>query len=491
MKIKILLASTCMMLVSTTYVDAKKPEKNYLPEAGDVTIGVNAIPFLNYLGNMFGKVQDNDINPAEIGGVPAFNKGVIPGLDNPTMSIFGKYFLTDKTAIRLNVGIGINSQTQSNYVQDDAALAEDPLSVDLVEDTYKYRNSGISVAVGYEWRRGGKRLQGFWGGQAILAYSNSKHFFGYGNAITELNQNPTSTNIWADADILIDENGNPIQTDANGYALCFSSTDSTVVKIDSGYIDLSGQETISTPAGSLHSVTIYGQYSGNTTNTTKEYTSSGTVIFSNKVSNVDVHAIGGGASGGFDRQDSSGYVGGIFCAGGAMGGSNVVLSAPFTSNTKYSLTVGKGGSAIVNTNSSTNPNNGSSSTFLTCTAQGGQGAGSGTGITGYPDEDRVQASANNGANSTYTRFNEGGEIFAGGDGGGAGWSNKPRPEEKGYGLGGTPNGGRGGWYYNRAATNGASGSRGGGGGGGTGIYGNTSGGSGAGGNGIVLVRYRY
>lgn len=206
MKIKILLASACMMLASTTYVDAKKPEKNYLPEAGDVTIGVNAIPFLNYLGNMFGKIQDNDINPVEIGGVPAFNKGVIPGLDNPTMSIFGKYFLTDKTAIRLNVGIGINSQTQSNYVQDDAAVAENPLSVDLVEDTYKYRNSGMSVAVGYEWRRGSKRLQGFWGGQAILAYSNSKHFFGYGNAITELNQNPTSTNAWAIADILIDEN---------------------------------------------------------------------------------------------------------------------------------------------------------------------------------------------------------------------------------------------------------------------------------------------
>ena len=206
MKIKILLASACMILASTTYVDAKKPEKDYLPEAGDVTIGVNAIPFLNYLGNMFGKVQDNDINPVEIGGVPAFNKGVIPGLDNPTMSIFGKYFLTDKTAIRLNVGIGINSQTQSNYVQDDAAVAENPLSVDLVEDTYKYRNSGMSVAVGYEWRRGSKRLQGFWGGQAILAYSNSKHFFGYGNAITELNQNPTSTNAWDYADILIDEN---------------------------------------------------------------------------------------------------------------------------------------------------------------------------------------------------------------------------------------------------------------------------------------------
>lgn len=186
MKIKILLASACMMLASTAYVDAKKPEKNYLPEAGDVTIGINAVPFLNYLGNMFGKTQNNSINPAEIGGVPA-----VPGLNNPTMSIFGKYFLTDQTALRLNVGVGINSTTQSNYVQDDAAVAEDPLSVDKVEDSYKYRNSGMSVAVGYEWRRGGKRLQGFWGGQAILAYSNSKHFFGYGNAITEVNQDPT------------------------------------------------------------------------------------------------------------------------------------------------------------------------------------------------------------------------------------------------------------------------------------------------------------
>lgn len=288
-----------------------------------------------------------------------------------------------------------------------------------------------------------------------------------------------------------DENGDPIQTDANGYALCFSSTDSTVVKIDSGYIDLSGQSTVATPAGSLHSVTIYGRYSGSATNTTKEYTSSDTVIFSSKVSNVDVHAIGGGASGGFFRMESSGYIGGNYCAGGSMGGSNVVLSAPFASNTKYSLTVGKGGAAIVNPSYPSYPNDGSSSTFLTCTAQGGVGAGTGTGITGYPNEDNIQASANNGANSTYTRFNEGGEVFAGGEGGGAGWRNTPRPEQKGYGLGGTPNGGRGGWYYNRSATNGAAGKRGGGGGGGVGNYGQTTGGSGAGGDGIVLVRYRY
>lgn len=214
MKIKILLASACMLLASTTYVDAKKPEKNYLPEAGDVTIGVNAVPFLNYLGNMFGKTEKNKINPEKIGGVPA-----VPGLDNPTMSIFGKYFLTDQTALRLNVGIGINSITQSQYVTDDAAAVNDPLSQDVVEDTYKYRNSGMSVAVGYEWRRGSKRLQGYWGGQAILAYSNSKHFFGYGNAITEVNQIPTAFaydkntseydySVWGVPENLPDINGN-------------------------------------------------------------------------------------------------------------------------------------------------------------------------------------------------------------------------------------------------------------------------------------------
>ena len=164
MKIKILLASACMMLASTTYVDAKKPEKNYLPEAGDVTIGVNAVPFLNYLGNVFGKSDKNKINPEKIGGVPA-----VPGLDNPTMSIFGKYFLTDQTALRLNVGIGINSITQSGYVTDDAAAVNNPLSVAEVEDTYKYRNSGMSIAVGYEWRRGSKRLQGFWGGTSYFS----------------------------------------------------------------------------------------------------------------------------------------------------------------------------------------------------------------------------------------------------------------------------------------------------------------------------------
>lgn len=186
MKTKTLLTSACMILVSTLYVDAKNPKKNYLPEAGDITIGVNAVPFLNYLGNCFGKTEKNEINTQSIGGVPA-----VPGLDNPTMSIFGKYFLTDQTALRLNVGIGVNSLTQGGYVQDDVAVEENPQSLDLVEDTYKYRKSGMSIAVGYEWRRGGRRLQGYWGGQAILAYSNSKHIFGYGNAITEDNQDPT------------------------------------------------------------------------------------------------------------------------------------------------------------------------------------------------------------------------------------------------------------------------------------------------------------
>lgn len=212
MKIKILLASACLMFASTSYVGAKdKPEKNYLPEAGDITLGINAVPFLNYLGNCFGKYNNNSINPKEIGGagIP-----VSPGLDNPTMSIFGKYFLTNSTAIRLNVGVGIDSKTQSKYVTDMAAAVNDPLSIAKVEDKYTFRTSGFSMAAGYEWRRGGKRLQGFWGGQAILAYSNTKHMFSYGNAITEINQNPSADTNWNITEI--GSNTNPTDNNVGG-----------------------------------------------------------------------------------------------------------------------------------------------------------------------------------------------------------------------------------------------------------------------------------
>lgn len=196
MKKYILFASACLLSLNL-FAQQDKPEKNYLPEEGDVTIGINAIPFLKYLGNCFSDAGDNTINAKKIGGVPSVGFPVAPGLQNPTISIFGKYFLTDQTALRLNVGIGIGSKTQRKYVQDDAALAADPLSAAQVEDSYKYRSTGFSMAVGYEWRRGGKRLQGFWGGQAVVAYSNGKHFFNYGNAITEINQTPSQTStVW-------------------------------------------------------------------------------------------------------------------------------------------------------------------------------------------------------------------------------------------------------------------------------------------------------
>ena len=196
MKKYILFASACLFSLNL-FAQQDKPEKNYLPEEGDVTIGINAIPFLKYLGNCFSDAGNNTINATDVGGVPSIGFPVAPGLQNPTISIFGKYFLTDQTALRLNVGIGIGSKTQRGYAPDDAALVADPLSVAQVEDSYKYRSTGFSLAAGYEWRRGGKRLQGFWGGQAVVAYSNSKHFFNYGNAITEINQTPSQTStVW-------------------------------------------------------------------------------------------------------------------------------------------------------------------------------------------------------------------------------------------------------------------------------------------------------
>lgn len=198
MKKYIILVSACLFTVSVFAQEAveenareTKKSKEYLPAQGDVTLGINMVPFLNYFGNLMNGNLNNSFPSDKIGGVPA-----VPGLENCDFSIFGKYFLTEKTAVRVNLGILAHTEKDKGYATDQAALASDPLSKALVEDSWKQNTSGFSLAVGYEWRRGYKRLQGFWGGQVILGYSTTKDKYTYGNAITEANQNPEVTNAY-------------------------------------------------------------------------------------------------------------------------------------------------------------------------------------------------------------------------------------------------------------------------------------------------------
>ena len=157
-------------------------KKQYLPEAGDWAIGFDAKPILNYFGNIFNGATDNSLAP--LGGEPTLNFG-------PTVSIMGKYMLTDEFAVKANLGVLVNTDKQAYYIQDDAATILDPLSNAKVADYRASRNTGLSLMAGGEYRLGKKRIQGVFGAGVLVGVRKNVVKYSYGNEMTTINQRPT------------------------------------------------------------------------------------------------------------------------------------------------------------------------------------------------------------------------------------------------------------------------------------------------------------
>lgn len=147
-----------------------------IPEAKDFAIGVDATPFLSYFGNVF----SNSGNPA-----PVFS-----GFNG---SLYGKYFLTDKTAVRVKLNLHLNTTQESATVRDDQKFASNPLDINATTVDYlDTKMSTFDLRLGYEMRRGYGRLQGFYGGEVLIGRNRTKSEYTYGNEMTSLNQSPTS-----------------------------------------------------------------------------------------------------------------------------------------------------------------------------------------------------------------------------------------------------------------------------------------------------------
>ncbi len=146
-----------------------------LPEANDLAISFDAVPFLNYVGNLFSGNTGVNISPGA------------NWVDPLTMTITGKKFITAKNAYRGTVRLGLLSAKVSAVVPE-AAPATPPIYPDPVptrEDVHKITQSNIGVGIGKEWRRGKTRLQGVYGAEAMLWRSSEKHTYEYGNALSE------------------------------------------------------------------------------------------------------------------------------------------------------------------------------------------------------------------------------------------------------------------------------------------------------------------
>jgi hypothetical protein len=164
----LMIALCAIALVNAQDLTSKKGVP-ILPEKGDYAIGIDAVPFFQYIGNMF---NANGFNPG-----PAFN------FTSPApMTIYGKYFKDAKTAYRSFIRIGYNAQTYKYLTPEDGSTAIPPATV---EDKMTKSNLAIQLGVGLEKRRGKGRVQGFYGGEAGIMFANENMIkYTYGNSLS-------------------------------------------------------------------------------------------------------------------------------------------------------------------------------------------------------------------------------------------------------------------------------------------------------------------
>lgn len=172
------IVTSFILLFATTYSFAQdltsKKGEVFLPDSGDYALSLDASPFLNYLGNMFGKTTNNS----------APNWTYITN----NMSIMGKKFINSKTAYRATIRVGFSSYNNKQQTMDRAAAQSTvvvyfPSLPPSVENKRKHSSSNVGISVGMEKRRGKTRLQGLYGAEVGFAFSSSKDKYNYGNAL--------------------------------------------------------------------------------------------------------------------------------------------------------------------------------------------------------------------------------------------------------------------------------------------------------------------
>lgn len=161
----ILTILTAFALCALPFSAQAQSEEDYLPKAGDLGLSVSANP-LSQIATGVSSTQ-------------------------PLVSISGKYMVSDKSALFLNVGWIYNYNHDNYYADDDAALYLDPFSRAKVIDTRENQITGLNVSFGGERRIGKGKVQGVFGGGIMYAFSYYDTRYSYGNAITSINQQPS------------------------------------------------------------------------------------------------------------------------------------------------------------------------------------------------------------------------------------------------------------------------------------------------------------
>ncbi|MBB77925.1 MAG: hypothetical protein CL844_02855 [Crocinitomicaceae bacterium] len=185
-----------VLLGSTSFAQEMKSDmgEDYLPAAGDWAIGIDATPFLNYVGNLIGGQDGNT--------APSWNALTT------NQTITGKMFKEDNLAYRGSLRIGFGSANTSNMVLEETTETFTyPEAPHMVEDTWKQSAFNVGISAGLEKRRGFGRLQGYYGAEVGIGIATSSESYEYGNAIIAANGMP-ATSDWGLGNITQDTYGN-------------------------------------------------------------------------------------------------------------------------------------------------------------------------------------------------------------------------------------------------------------------------------------------
>ena len=174
---------------STTFSQELAKTKNgkvLNPEAGDWGLSIDAEPFINLASDLV------HIGAAAGQYAPLFN-----GLNGlaPTYSISGKYFKSSNMAYRGSIRLySDNERTTSGITYDPIATAvnwPNNVSTDYkTKDAMSQRDWSVGFGGGLEWRKGTKRLQGYYGGEAIIALARSAKSYEYEYDVIAPDNNP-------------------------------------------------------------------------------------------------------------------------------------------------------------------------------------------------------------------------------------------------------------------------------------------------------------
>ncbi len=148
------------------------------PLKGYFGIGMDATPFLNFLGNVANNTANNS-------------------LDFTDNTLYFRYFLFDNAAIRASFNIATSKSSVTHFVRDDHAFINDPLSNMQVEDRRIEFDMNYSIRAGYQYFFNPQnKLRGFAGADLGYAYSKMYYEYDYGNIMNELNPRPTTVFNW-------------------------------------------------------------------------------------------------------------------------------------------------------------------------------------------------------------------------------------------------------------------------------------------------------